>query len=142
MDHKTSRLEELRIDRNAQASGGSSKLVWALGGSLIAALLLIGYWMIGGTDSDSSNAAMPAEAARQTTAPARPANASLLDAAGYVVARRQATVASKIQGRLEEIFVEEGDRVEVGQVLAKLDDANALAAMNQARALLGQAQAN
>jgi RND family efflux transporter MFP subunit len=142
LDHKTSRLEGLKIDREAQAGGGSSKWLWGLAGSALAALLLIGIWIFGDAENEAANAALPTEAASQAPAAARPANASLLDAAGYVVARRQATVASKIQGKLLEVLIEEGDRVEEGQILAKLDDANVLAAMNQARARLGQAQAN
>ena len=141
MDHKTSRLEGLRIDRNEHAGGGSSKLVWGLAGALIALVLLIGFWMLDDAEGDPAIAAQMNEATTQAPSPARPVNASLLDAAGYVVARRQATVASKIQGKLLEVYIEEGDRVEAGQILAKLDDSNVLAAMNQAQARLGEAQA-
>jgi multidrug efflux pump subunit AcrA (membrane-fusion protein) len=46
---------------------------------------------------------------------------------GYVVARRQATVSAKITGKIAEVLIEEGRKVEAGQVLARLDatDANA-----------------
>lgn len=142
MSDKTSRLEGLKIDRDAQASGSSSKWLWGLGGSGAAVLLLVGIWIFSDAENETASAALPTEATSQTSAPVRAANASLLDAAGYVVARRQATVASKIQGKLLEVLIEEGDRVEEGQILAKLDDANVLAAMNQARARLGQAEAN
>ena len=43
---------------------------------------------------------------------------------GYVTARRQATVSSKITGKVQEVLIEEGMAVEAGQVLAYLDDAN------------------
>ncbi len=46
---------------------------------------------------------------------------SVLDATGYVVARRQATVSAKVTGKVVEVFIEEGMRVEAGQVLARLD---------------------
>jgi RND family efflux transporter MFP subunit len=59
---------------------------------------------------------------------------SVLDASGYVVARRQATVASKITGRLVEVTVEEGMAVEEAQVLARLDDANSRRALELAEA--------
>ena len=49
--------------------------------------------------------------------------AAILNAAGYVTARRRATVASKITGKLVEVNVEEGQAVRQGQVLARLDDA-------------------
>jgi RND family efflux transporter MFP subunit len=49
---------------------------------------------------------------------------SVLNASGYVVARRMATVSSKVTGKIEEILVEEGMQVEKDQVLAKLDPVN------------------
>ena len=47
---------------------------------------------------------------------------SILDASGYVVPRRRATVSSKITGKVLEVLVEEGMYVEKGQLLAQLDD--------------------
>jgi RND family efflux transporter MFP subunit len=58
----------------------------------------------------------------------------VLDASGYVVARRQATVSSKITGRLVEVAIEEGMSVTEGQILARLDDANARRALDLAEA--------
>jgi RND family efflux transporter MFP subunit len=55
--------------------------------------------------------------------------ATVLNASGYVTARRRATVASKITGRLTEVHVEEGLPVSSGQVLARLDDAAHRAAL-------------
>ena len=66
----------------------------------------------------------------------------MLDASGYVVARRLATVASKTIGRVTEVLIEEGQRVEQGQIVARLDDSNVRAAVEQARAQLAQAEAN
>jgi RND family efflux transporter MFP subunit len=58
------------------------------------------------------------------------------DASGYVVARRPATVASKVTGRLAEVDIEEGMSVKEGQVLARLDDSNARRALEHAEARL------
>jgi RND family efflux transporter MFP subunit len=66
---------------------------------------------------------------------------SILDASGYVVARRQATVASKITAKMVELDIEEGDHVKAGQIIAKLDDTNIRAALNQANAQLDFAKA-
>jgi RND family efflux transporter MFP subunit len=66
----------------------------------------------------------------------------MLDASGYVVARRQATVAAKSIGRVNEVLIEEGQKVEAGQVLARLDDSNIKAQVDQARAALAQAEAS
>jgi RND family efflux transporter MFP subunit len=62
------------------------------------------------------------------------AQAAVLNASGYVTARRRATVSSKITGRVVEVNVEEGMAVKEGQVLARLDDATARASLALARA--------
>ncbi|UCI19927.1 efflux RND transporter periplasmic adaptor subunit [Mesorhizobium sp. B2-1-8] len=64
---------------------------------------------------------------------------ALLNATGYVVARRAATVGPKVAGRLRDVLVDEGMHVEAGQVIAHLDDSNAIADLNQAKATLDQA---
>ena len=53
----------------------------------------------------------------------RPAAGAVLNASGYVTARRQATVSSKITGKVVDVLVEEGMEIREGQVLAHLDDA-------------------
>jgi len=65
---------------------------------------------------------------------------SVLDASGYVVARRQATVAAEVTGKLVEVLVEEGLAVEKGQVLARMDDATEQAQLALARARLAAAR--
>lgn len=59
---------------------------------------------------------------------------TLLNASGYVVAQRKAAVASKVTGRLISLFVEEGNRVRAGQVIAELENDDLLAARKQAEA--------
>ncbi len=61
---------------------------------------------------------------------------TVLNASGYVTARRAATVSSKVTGKVVELFVEEGKRVERGQVLAYLDDTNVKASLRLAEARL------
>ncbi len=67
---------------------------------------------------------------------------SQLNASGYVVAQRKAAVASKITGRLVALMVEEGSRVQEGQVVARLENEDAVAAREQAEANLKVARAN
>ena len=62
------------------------------------------------------------------------AQAAVLNATGYVTARRRATVASKLTGKLVEVNVEEGMAVRQGQVLARLDDATLRAGLALAEA--------
>lgn len=72
-----------------------------------------------------------------------PAQASaVLTASGYVVARRKAAVASKGTGRLVFLGVEEGDKVKKGEVIARLEDADVIAAQNRARQELRVVQAD
>ena len=65
---------------------------------------------------------------------------SILDASGYVTARRQATVSSKITGKVLKVFIEEGDVVKEGQILAQLDDSTYVAEMNYAEAQFKEAK--
>lgn len=66
---------------------------------------------------------------------------TLLNASGYVVAQRKAAVAAKITGRLVELKVEEGSRIQKGQIIARLEAEDAAAARDQAAAALEQAKA-
>lgn len=65
-----------------------------------------------------------------------------LNATGYVVAQRKAAVASKATGRLEWLGVREGSRVKEGEVLARLENLDVTAQMEQAAANVRLAQAN
>jgi RND family efflux transporter MFP subunit len=65
----------------------------------------------------------------------------VLDATGYVTARREATVSAQITGTVTAVLIEEGDHVKVGQVIGRLDDTAQRAALAQAQAALNSAQA-
>ncbi len=67
---------------------------------------------------------------------------TLLNASGYVVAQRKAAVASKATGRLDWLGVEEGSRVKSGQIIARLENRDVLAAADQAEAGLTNAKAD
>ena len=132
---KTELLRELRIDRNAPDERSSTRGVWIV---VIAVLLAIGagawYWL-------SRPTALVVGTATARPAATGSANASVLDATGYVTARRAATVSAKITGKVREVLIEEGMRVEQGQVLATLDDVEAKASLSLAVAQLEQAKA-
>ncbi|MEM9623202.1 MAG: efflux RND transporter periplasmic adaptor subunit, partial [Pseudomonadota bacterium] len=72
---------------------------------------------------------------------ARPVSASVLDATGYVVARRAATVSTKTTGKVAAILVEEGMAVKEGQVIARLDDTLTMAGLRLAQAQVDIAEA-
>ena len=67
---------------------------------------------------------------------------TLLNSTGYVVAQRKAAVASKATGRLEWLGVREGSRVKQGEVLARLENRDVSATLEQAAASIKVAQAN
>ncbi len=73
--------------------------------------------------------------------PATGAGTSVLDATGYVTARRQATVSAKITGKVQDVRIEEGQRVEAGEILATLDDSEARVDLQLRRAQVAAARA-
>ncbi|MGH9145633.1 MAG: efflux RND transporter periplasmic adaptor subunit [Vicinamibacterales bacterium] len=122
-------LEALRIDRGPERAGSRRWLAWTAGLLVVAgAAAAVWFWLV---------RERPAEVQVATVVErATGAQAAVLNATGYVTARRRATVSSKITGKVVEVNVEEGMAVKEGQVLARLDDANARAAL-----LLAEAQA-
>ncbi|MGJ4727660.1 efflux RND transporter periplasmic adaptor subunit [Luteimonas sp. SDU101] len=120
-------LRELRIDRSPGPPPSRKGLWIALASILaVAVLVLAGWWLF------ARERALPVRTATAVPLAAGSAAASVLDASGYVVARRMATVSSKITGRVREVRIEEGMRVEEGQVMATLDpiDADAQRALS------------
>jgi len=139
MDDKSALLNQLRIDRGTAtaAPSGKGKLWFGAAAALVAAAGLA-YWFW----SSPSGVPVHVVAAQAIAGGGASAAGSVLDASGYVVARRQATVASKITGKMVELDIEEGDHVKAGQIIAKLDDTNIRAAYNQANAQLDYAKAS
>ena len=119
-------LSALKIDDRARRRGRNRWLRWF---TALVGLTLLGF---GGM------AALRNRALEVEVAVARKGDesgpAALLNASGYVTPRRRATVAAKITGRLNQVLVDEGMRVEMGQVLATLDDSEAQVRLASARA--------
>jgi RND family efflux transporter MFP subunit len=121
-------LEALRIDRGHERAGSRRGLAWVVGLLVVAGgAAALWLWL---------TRERPVEVQVATVVErATGAQAGVLNATGYVTARRRATVSSKITGKVIEVNVEEGMAVKEGQVLARLDDSNARAAL-----LLAEAQ--
>jgi RND family efflux transporter MFP subunit len=133
-------LRQLRIDpseRDAAASSAprSRMLFVALG--VFAALLAAGalsYWKWHSRPYTVEVATAIAPSAAQGPT-------AILQASGYVTARREATVSAQITGTVKDVLIEEGEHVKAGQVLARLDDSAYAAGVAQARAQLLAARA-
>ena len=141
MADPSDRISELRIDRNAPPASRGPWL-WLVPLLLAAAGTTV-WWF---ARADAGTVSVQVETAREVMS-AR-AGAAVLDASGYVTARRQATVSAEVTGKVAEVFVEEGMRVEGGQVVARLDDttqraqlALAVARAESARAALEEIRA-
>ncbi len=119
-------LESLRIDRSAEDRQKPKPWWLAAGAALILAIGVV-IWLI----ARPARATVRVAPARATKVEGR---ATVLNATGYVTARRQATVSSKVTARVIDVYVEEGMRVQQGQVLARLDAAIPSAALRLAQA--------
>lgn len=102
---------------------------------LLAALGAGGWWFLHGGKT------FEVEAATAQASSGESGSMAVLQATGYVTARREATVSAQITGTLVDVLIEEGERVEEGQVLAHLEDTAQQAALVQAQAGLKAAQA-
>jgi len=108
-------LEELRIDHKARGSGGVPIWAWIALLLLVAAGVGAWFWLRAPRAIEVKVATVEQPKALGAGGPA------VLNASGYVVARRRATVSSRITGRVIEVLVEEGKPVRKDQVLARLD---------------------
>jgi RND family efflux transporter MFP subunit len=139
-------LQQLRIDRSEPPARSIGTGIWIGGVVALLALLALGvggWWLLHGgkvVEVDVATAIAPSAGDSGSLA--------VLQATGYVTARRQATVSAQITGTLIDVLIEEGERVEAGQVLAHLEDtaqqanlALAQAQLASAQALVGQFQA-
>lgn len=134
-------LDALRIDRPVEPRRSPLLAV----GLVVAVIVLIGgagYWWAMRPKPISVRTAAAQELAAG-------GDRTLLNASGYVTARREATVSSKVTGKVVEVLVDEGMKVESGQVLAKLDSSNvetslrlAEAQLESARRTIGETRAN
>ena len=130
-------LQELRIDRSTPPPrDGLPRAAWIAGGVVAVLLLGLAGWWLFVRDAATEVRTAEAVAIGGAGAPA----ASVLDATGYVVARRMATVSAKVTGKVREVLIEEGQHVEAGQVMATLDPVDAMAGRDLAAAQLAAAR--
>ncbi|HXY76207.1 MAG TPA: efflux RND transporter periplasmic adaptor subunit [Steroidobacteraceae bacterium] len=135
---KRALLGQLRIDRDEPPPQRvpTRRTLLIGGGVALAAAIAAGAWFF-----LSVGASVPVRTALAQPMAAGGANASVLDATGYVTARREATVSAQITGTVAAVLIEEGDHVKEGQVIGRLEDTAQRAALAQAQAQLSSAQA-
>ena len=141
--NKASLLSQLQIDRGASpAPGGDGPgLPWrwiGVGLGAVVLIALVAWFLI----AQPGRPAVQLATAKPVASGEAVQGASLLDASGYVVARRQATVSSKITGKVMEVLIEEGQHVAAGEIIARIDPSNARAAADQAQAQAASAQSS
>lgn len=122
-------LDSLKIDRKADPGPSRRGPLIPV---VVVVLLLAGALAWWGTRSSAVEVRTVAAAASFGAS----ADRTVLNASGYVTARREATISSKITGKVTEVLIEEGMRVKEGQVLARLDDTNTAASLKLAEAQL------
>jgi len=128
------RLDDLRIDHKP-ARKPSSQINLALPALLIVILAVAWFWW----RSRSSAVEVETALVRESTAQA---GRTVLNASGYVTARREATVSSKVTGKVIEVLIEEGMKVKESQVLARVDDTNIKTSLRVAEAQLDSARSS
>lgn len=139
MEAKNADLSALKIDRQKEfeESGRSKKTTWLVSSAVILAIVIVGYFALGNALTQAVEVSMT------TVALSSPAQSNaVLTASGYVVAQRKASVASKATGRLVYLGVVEGDRVKKDQIIARLEDSDIIASLDQTKANLKMNEAD
>ncbi len=134
------KLDTLKMDKSSRYERKSSGVGKWIGIIIILAALLAGAYFFIGQQQAEQLPVVETHTVVKPKADALPASDAILNASGYVVARRQATVSSKVTAKILEVMVEEGMQVSKGQVLAKLDDSTLKAQIALAESQLRAAQ--
>jgi len=128
-DRLGDRIGELKIDRSG-AQGAAGGWRW-----LVLPVLLLAAFAVWWFFLRAASGAVAVETETVRRPPSSASANSVLDASGYVTARREATVSAETTGKVVEVMVEEGMIVEAGQIVARLDDT-----IQQAQTQLARAQ--
>ena len=123
---KSSLLDSLKIERTPVKRGKTSPWLYGMVGIALIAIAA-GAWFFW------PDSRVPVHIITASAEGSGGGGASL-DASGYVVARRKATLSAKILGKVSEVNFEEGQRVKAGDIVARLDDSNYQAVLRQAQA--------
>jgi HlyD family secretion protein len=134
MSSPSPKLDDLRIERSDTPASGRGAGKWILAVLLLAIAAGAAWWFL-------RPRAVPVRTAIAREVTRGGPDRTVLNASGYVTARREATVSSKVTGKVVDVLIEEGVSVTAGQVLARLDDTNVQAGVRLAEAQLAAANA-
>tara|TARA_B110001454_G_scaffold99668_1_gene94159 strand:- start:1447 stop:2598 length:1152 start_codon:yes stop_codon:yes gene_type:complete len=136
MSEKKDLLNNLKINKDEKSDTDPLpiKQLLQIGGALVF-FVIIGSWYFSDEDLQEVSSVL----VKPVSVSGAP-SASVLDASGYVTARRKATVSSKITGKVMEVFIEEGMFVKKGQILAQLDDSTFQAELKYSISQLKEAE--
>lgn len=136
MSEKKELLNDLKINKDEKLDTDPLpiKQLLQIGGALVF-FVIIGSWYFSDEDLQEVSSVL----VKPVSVSGAP-SASVLDASGYVTARRKATVSSKITGKVMEVFIEEGMFVKKGQILAQLDDSTFQAELKYSISQLKEAE--
>ena len=136
MSDRENLLNNLKIDRSTPpvVDGSHSNKLYLLGAAIV--LVSFFWWLFLSEDELKEVTTFTVKSLQMSDSSAT----SILDASGYVVARRRATVSSKVTGKVMKVFIEEGMYVEEGQLLAQLDDSTMQADLNYSQSQLDEAR--
>ena len=127
-------LDDLKIDRSGVSSSLSGSWTWVLLLLPLAVISGLAYWLM-----QPEGKTVVVVAARETSLEG---GQTVLNASGYVTARRMAVVSSKVTAKVLEVLIEEGMQVREGQILARLDSSNVERNLRLAEAQLGSAKSS
>lgn len=133
MTNKDELLSQLRINRDQVPDDTNKARIWIVIAA-VAAAIVVAVNML----AEPAPVKVQVEMARMAVPDSSAAR--VLDATGYVVARRTATVSSKVTGKVAEIYIEEGQQVEQDQIVARLDDSNTVKSYELSKAELHSAK--
>ncbi len=128
-------LSKLKIEKSAAVAGPGKRKKFSRVVIAALVLLIIGILYLNGVFTPAVQVELGSVSEMYPSQ-----SFTLLNASGYVVAQRKAAVASKATGRLVELSVEEGSRVKKGEVIARLESGDVVAAKEQAAANLNVSQ--
>jgi len=130
VNDKKALLGELQLDAEQREPKSQLPKLLITGIGAIALAAAAWFWLLPKEEPISIKTAQAETATERSVA----STATVLDASGYVTARRKATVSSKVTGKVMEVYIEEGVVVEENQLLARLDNSNQQAQFNLSKA--------